>query len=318
MRNNPLISVIIPIYNAQNYLNKCVDSILSQTFTDFEVLLINDGSTDASIDICNNYKGNDSRIKIFNKENGGVSSARNIGIFNAQGVYTIHLDSDDYVLPEMLEKMYNKALEENLDIVVADFYSKNNKQIIKVNQNIPESSQIMISGILEGKIHGSTWNKLIRTSLFKENSIKFDEEVTFCEDLLFIIECLLQNPKIGKINEAFLFYIQRKDSAIRTYNLKMFNGHFKIINKLELLLDESYSDSISYFKLLAKRNMVLSGLFSQNEIKSKYRDTTHLILKNKYLRLYDKIYLYLSVYGLYFVATKLIRVHRYIKNKRLR
>lgn len=109
--NNPKISVIVPVYNAEKYLHRCVDSILAQTFTDFEVLLINDGSKDKSGTICDDYAKLDSRVRVFHKENGGVSSARNIGVENMVGDYSIHVDSDDEILPTMYEKLYNKVIE---------------------------------------------------------------------------------------------------------------------------------------------------------------------------------------------------------------
>lgn len=111
--SKPTISVIVPVYNAEKYLHRCVDSILSQTFTDFEVLLINDGSTDTSGVICDEYAQKDARVRVFHKENGGVSSARNVGIKNMRGLYSIHVDSDDWVEPSYLKDLYSCAKVEN-------------------------------------------------------------------------------------------------------------------------------------------------------------------------------------------------------------
>ena len=107
----PIISIIIPVYKAEGHLHRCVDSILAQSFTDFELLLVDDGSPDGSGKICDEYAAKDSRVKVLHKQNGGVSSARQTGIENATGEYTIHADPDDWIEPTMLEELYNKATE---------------------------------------------------------------------------------------------------------------------------------------------------------------------------------------------------------------
>ena len=106
--NSPKISIIVPVYNAEKYLHRCIDSILTQTFGDFELLLIDDGSTDKSGRICDDYVSKDHRIRIFHKQNGGVASARELGIIQAVGKYSIHVDADDWIESNMLEEMYKK------------------------------------------------------------------------------------------------------------------------------------------------------------------------------------------------------------------
>ena len=121
------ISVIVPVYNAASTLRKCVDSLLAQTLKDFEVLLVDDGSTDNSGALCDEYAQQNSRVKAFHKSNGGVSSARQFGIDHAQGEYTIHADPDDWVEPGMLEELYKKAKEADADMVICDFYENTYK-----------------------------------------------------------------------------------------------------------------------------------------------------------------------------------------------
>lgn len=118
----PQISIIVPVYKAEAYLHRCVDSILAQTFTDFELLLIDDGSPDKSGEICDEYAQKDSRVRVIHKENGGVSSARQRGLDESVGEYTIHADPDDWVEPGMLDELYNKAKEEDADMVICDFF----------------------------------------------------------------------------------------------------------------------------------------------------------------------------------------------------
>ena len=122
IKNNPKISVIVPVYNVKEYLSRCVDSILAQTFSDFELLLIDDGSKDRSAQICGDYAIRDTRIRVFHKENGGVSSARNVGLDNAHGEYVIFSDSDDYYcMDDCLEQLYNVARNNHLDIVRGEY-----------------------------------------------------------------------------------------------------------------------------------------------------------------------------------------------------
>ena len=121
MKEAPKVSIIVPVYKAEKYLHRCVDSILAQTFTDFELLLIDDGSPDNSGTICDRYAAADPRVHVFHKPNGGVSSARQCGLDNAQGEYTIHADPDDWVEPDMLQELYTEAQRTNADMVICDF-----------------------------------------------------------------------------------------------------------------------------------------------------------------------------------------------------
>ena len=124
MENNvPKVSVIVPVYNAEKYLHRCVNSLLGQSYSNFELLLIDDGSPDNSSNICDHYALKDSRIRVFHKDNGGVASARQCGLDNAVGEYIIHCDPDDWVEGDMLWELYNKARDENADLVICDFYS---------------------------------------------------------------------------------------------------------------------------------------------------------------------------------------------------
>ena len=120
-KNKPKISVIVPVYKAEKYLHRCVDSIIAQTFTDWELLLVDDGSPDKSGEICDGYSRHDGRIMVYHKNNGGVSTARQTGIDKAIGDYTIHVDPDDWIEPTMLEELYHKATDNNADMVICDF-----------------------------------------------------------------------------------------------------------------------------------------------------------------------------------------------------
>ena len=159
----PKISVIVAVYKAEVYLHRCVDSLLAQTFRDFEILLIDDGSPDNSGKICDDYAKQDARIRVFHKENGGVSSARQCGIEHARGEYTTHVDPDDWVEPTMLEDLYRKAKEEGADMVFGDFYLEYEKEQKYEKQQF---SSLKIKNILllllEGKLRVNLCGRLIR------------------------------------------------------------------------------------------------------------------------------------------------------------
>ena len=184
--SRPKISVIVPVYKAEAYLCRCVDSILSQTFEDFELLLIDDGSPDRSGEICDEYAKRDCRVRVFHKENGGVSSARQCGLDHALGEYVIHADPDDWMESEMLCVLYNKVKERNSDIALCDFVENYRDEQLVIRQNVAETPRKCIPLFFSRKLHGSCCNKLIRRSLFIDNYICFPKKVNLWEDLCTI------------------------------------------------------------------------------------------------------------------------------------
>ena len=217
----PKISVIVPIYKAENYLHRCVDSVLAQTFTDFEVLLIDDGSPDKSGEICDAYARRDSRVRVIHKENGGVSSARQCGIDNARGEYTIHADPDDWVEPNMLEELYRKAKEDDADMVICDFIEDNKNEQKYIRQRPSSLHHLEVAIEMQSKLHGSTCNKLIKKDFITRCSVRFDLELTYCEDLFFCTQLLLNPIKVSYLDKAFYHYIQdvNSNSLVKSYTI---------------------------------------------------------------------------------------------------
>ncbi len=236
---NPLISVIVPVYNAEAYLHRCVDSLLAQTFRDFEILLIDDGSPDKSGEICDQYARQDDRIRVFHKENGGVSSARQLGIEQAKGEYSIHCDPDDWVEPNMLEELYHKAITTKADMVICDFFvdSTQNTTICKQPIKSNCSNDVLIQ-LLENELHGSTWNKLIKHSLYSQYNINFPKGIDYCEDFCVITQLLLKNLHIEYLPKAFYHYNQfdNAESITRKMNLQFIRRVMAFIQLLEQLI----------------------------------------------------------------------------------
>ena len=194
--SNPKISVIVPVYNAEKYLRSCVDSILAQTFTDFELLLIDDGSKDKSSEICDEYARKDKRIKVFHKrKNEGISAAREYGVTIAQGFFIQFVDSDDWIEIDMFERMYKKAIDINADIVGCNFIQEYKGKSIKTNAVYTDKLNFLHSVI--SNYWGVLWKLLIRRSLFVSNKIHFPKGINGGEDYYTIVCLLLETKTIG-------------------------------------------------------------------------------------------------------------------------
>ena len=184
MTSTPVVSIIVPVYNTENFLHRCIDSILAQTYTDFELLLIDDGSKDASGRICDEYVAKDERIRVFHKENGGVSSARNLGLDHVQGEWITFVDADDYI-----EENFLKSFEGNLDadLVVGNMEEKGPRG--NLLENIPAGYYQSLRKVLNGNLNKlafqAPWGKLFRKNLV--DSIRFDERMTTGEDFYFML-----------------------------------------------------------------------------------------------------------------------------------
>lgn len=180
-----VVSIIVPVYNSGRTIRRCVDSILAQSFTDFEILLIDDGSTDESGMICDEYAAKDNRIKVIHKNNGGVSSARNAGLKMAAGDYIMFADSDDEVLPDWIASLIESAKlndKETLIVGGVEFYrGEELSGVFSQNITFPVESLFNYSGLW-----GGCWNKIFESSIIKKYEIEFDEKLHYCEDCLFV------------------------------------------------------------------------------------------------------------------------------------
>lgn len=226
------ISVIVPIYNMEKYLKKCLDSLVNQTLNEIEIIAINDGSTDNSISILNEYSKKYKNIRLFNNENQGISKARNFGIEKAKGKYIAFVDSDDYVETNMLEIMYNKAISDDLDIVVCDYYNyyENTGKIEEFKIVDFENTNIKNNRKLLFQINPSPWNKIYKKSLFNDKEYRFPIGIKY-EDLGYIPILLSKAKKIGKVNVPLNYYLIRGNSETTTMDKRVFDI-YKILDIL--------------------------------------------------------------------------------------
>lgn len=234
----PFLSMIVPIFNMEKYLNEFLESIISQGFEDIEFLLINDGSTDSSLDICKYYAARDSRIKIYSKVNGGVASARQFGLEKARGEYVIHADPDDYLPNNALELMIVEIKSTNSDICIGSYSVLYPNESTQVIVNKIDNSNEFIRKLALDEIHGSLWNKMIRSTIAKE--VSFLPNLNFMEDKLYLLKILNRNPeiKITHIKDVVYYYRQRSGS----YTNEIGYGSIENFKKSSGLIIEFLSD----------------------------------------------------------------------------
>lgn len=260
MNQAPKVSVIVPVYKAEKYLHRCVDSILAQTFTDFELLLVDDGSPDHSGAICDQYAAADPRVRVFHKPNGGVSSARQCGLDNAQGEYTIHADPDDWVEPDMLQELYAEARRTNADMVICDFFVNTKRREIVVKQQPSAVDSETVLNELFQQLHGSCWNKLVKRACYNTGNVKFPVGLNYCEDL-FVNACLLLQPlKVSYIGRAFYHYDQYTNTnSIVNTKRTLTKATQKLIGKVAPIFGQHHPQIIEALKCRAKMMAYAEG-----------------------------------------------------------
>lgn len=252
----PKISVIVPVYNAELCIARCVDSLLAQTFTDFELLLIDDGSTDKSGELCDKYAKKDNRITVIHKSNSGAAAARNTGIKAAKGDYIGFADSDDYVLDNYLEKLIKTAENNSADIVVCNYFSvTENGKPNKIKHGFKENTllnrndieKVLYSNIFCNKNtdgYFSLWNKLFKYNLIKENNLLINGEMSFGEDMLFVMDCLKHCKNIAFTENAGYYYEMTEGGLFSKYRRGFINDIAKCYTSIiEQTATENYNEN---------------------------------------------------------------------------
>lgn len=212
---SPLFSIIVPVFKVEKYLSRCIDSILSQTFTDFELLLVDDGSPDNSGHICDKYALVDYRVRVFHKKNGGVSSARNLGLDNAKGKWIVFCDSDDWVENTWLES-YHNVINKNFDIIfqgyIQEYHTHHQVHCIR---NAPNKYIDKILLLEQKDLLGWTWCKIFKTSIIEDNKIRFNTTLNINEDLLFTLQYCYYARSISILPIEKYHYIIYEDSLTK-------------------------------------------------------------------------------------------------------
>ncbi len=323
----PKVSIIVPVYNTEKYLVKCLDSIIGQTLKEIEIIVLNDGSPDGSAKIAKEYAAADCRIIYLEHENIGLGMTRNRGIEEASGEYLAFVDSDDYIEPQMMELMYQKAMYENLDVVVCQtFINGNGTQTIRkklpvnkpVDLKVFCKSEFFSKYLLTNLYRYCAWDKIYRSSFIKGNGIIFgDNKKMYAEDLYFQFHIIMSNPVVNFISQTFYHYLQREDSITGSIRNDYMKRHLNLVNyfydvsKNEEPYVSKVTDAIFFRGLLNEANYSVVyklGFFSfrkscmefyENPAYAKFmassrKNKSHGILPNKKRRILFKLFIFLN------------------------
>ena len=218
----PFVSLIIPVYNAEKYLRRCLNSAMEQTFQDMEIIVVNDGSQDTSLEICREYEKMDHRFRVINKENTGVSDSRNQAIETARGEYLQFMDSDDWLTPDATESFVHAARKFDCDLVVSDFYRVDGA-VFTEKQHIRERGLLTRAQYAEYMMrepadfyYGVLWNKLYRTALIRDNGVLCREELNWSEDFLFNLEYIRYAHRFCAVDTPVYYYVKNEKSITHT------------------------------------------------------------------------------------------------------
>lgn len=281
------VSIIVPVYNVEKYVKKCIKSLMNQTLKEIEIIVVDDGSTDNSISIIEKVAKDDERIKIFHKENGGLSDARNYGLKKAKGKYIAFLDSDDYVKSDLYQKMYEKAKKEKSDMVECNFfwaYPKDDSNN-SLKKDIGEKYSNQIEMMEKARV--VAWNKLYKKEIIDNVGAIFPKGLRY-EDIEFFYKLIPYIENVSFVKQPMIYYVQRKESIANTQNEKtndifeVFENVFKyykenqFYDKYKEVLEYTYARILlcSSFKRIVK--------IKDKQVKSELLNKTWVSLNEKF------------------------------------
>lgn len=281
-----MVSIIIPAYNVEKYIERCIRSAMNQTLKNIEIIVINDGSKDKTQKIIESLQVEDNRIKLVNKKNGGLSSARNRGIIEAKGEYIQHLDGDDWIEKETCEELYKLAKKEDLDIVISDFYKDyDNGKLVKIKsfkfeENIILNSNICLKELSENNINVNIWMKFIKKEIYIKNNIQHLEGINLGEDLVTTPKLIGVSNRIMKKNKAYYHYIYNPKSITNNKFSQKIGEIFICFDELEKFFKDR---KIENYQLKILKANHLSNFFYNTPLKEK-----------KYMHSFDKFSNYIE------------------------
>ena len=274
----PKISVIVPVYKAEAYLRRCVDSILAQTFQDFEVLLIDDGSPDRSGDICDEYAKKDKRVRVFHKQNGGVSSARNVGIEKALGTWIMFVDADDWLCADTIS--YCSSFFSEADLIrfsyVSIFSEDGEVQSVYQLKNFEKKDEF-VAQIIEQETYVAIWGGIYKRELFSSD-LRFDSALFIGEDWVLYLALVNRSNSIQIVNKPFYKYNRcNEGSCISTASVKKRCNVFSALEAIKQYIDiDKYAINLRNSKLLLTYE-ILAGAFCAKQYKAALRVVSHYV-----------------------------------------
>jgi len=266
--HNYKVSLIILVYNAENYLRKCLDSAIAQTLRDIEIIIVNDGSTDSSISIIREYEEKEKRIKVINQQNGGIGTARNFGLNVASGDFIGFLDSDDWIDTSFLEKLYLAAIEQNADIATC-----NSAFVVEGSDRLPAkkrskkfiltSAEALKKIIGESGIRSYACNKIYRRTLFTMNNISYPTNVKCYEDMATTFKLIYYSTRVVMFTETLYYYLQREGSITKKIKVSLVFDNIIALSLMREFLERKgiFKKYIWEYRFLCFKMMMYS-LFS--------------------------------------------------------
>ena len=324
LKDDKLISVIVPIYNAEKTLVRCLESIQRQTYPNWEGILIDDGSEDSSVSLCKRYAEIDCRFSVFHQAHCGIGCARNAGIRNAVGKYIAFVDADDYVEPQILEKLYYQLIESGADIAACGYYlEKGKNRFIATKQTkkaLLNGDEAMTATMQKNFFQGFLWNKLFCAHLFsRENDPWFSEELSVCEDLVFLIKCFIQGANIFFQADPLYHYCIWPKSLTQTLG----SGRTSELDARQEILMIIPEGNISAFRMAQCKysetaaNLQYVALLQKNKTQEKYyteeaKRYANVYIKNPQLCFFEKVKFFLKHHSPVMTA-KIISIYQSVR-----
>ncbi len=286
-----MISVIVSLYNMEEYLNKCIESLLNQTYHDYEILLIDDGSTDNCGKICDDWETKEEKIRVIHKQNGGISSARNCGIRHAKGEWIIFPDPDDWVEPDYLQKLIDIRIQNDADLSICGHYYSDKVWNATAKSELMNTEKAMEYLMYPNSFSGYAWNKLYSLDIITKNNLSFDEELETIQDLHFSVQYFQFCNKIAYDPEPKYHYVIHDSGSVSSVNSPLSLRKVKGIvsyERIAELLHEKYPvcEEIAYASLCV---LCLRYIFVYYRFSSKNKNIL-LLLKNSFIKYKDYYY----------------------------
>lgn len=296
MKNNKTLSIVVPVYNSEKYLEKCLDTIINQTYKNLEIILVDDGSSDNSKEIIKEYMKKDPRIIGLFQENKGVSTARNLGIKNSTGDYITFVDSDDWLELNMYDQIIQNAIESICDIVLYSYIREINSST-KLNEILPFKSEelldkdriyndlilnlISYEDETKESIMGAIWRCVFKSELIKSNNICFDTEMYYAEDLLFCLNAFNQSSLISIINKPFYHYRINETSITAQYKNNHFERQLLVYNKIREVFSNSNDVALNNRLNIMMLRYIINGIAhvcnTNSSFVKKYKDVKRIL-----------------------------------------
>lgn len=314
----PHFSIIIPVYNVAPYLRECLDSVLAQTFTDWEAICVDDGSTDESGAILDEYAAKDNRFRVIHQENRGVNFVRQKALNASSGEWIASIDGDDWVSENFLKHFYDAANEFDCDMYWSDYYFVSNEQDEYKKQDCFPDAEKMQIALLKGILWGANWNKIYSRKFILKHNISFpiSERVYVCEDLSFNMAFLSYRPKVKHIENADYYYRARSGSAIKSaFSLERFFSGVYVNNVLARYIISNEARNLVDLRKKELKFIAYSSMAISNKI---FNDVYPEVisLKGLSLPIWHKLFFMVSCRGFRTPVLRLFKLIRLIRNTR--